>query len=108
MPDKGHVTTRNYGWDANRPRGMQDKPHRQAQRFANDGRAGEVFFCHRAIRLHHETHCFSEIHARLFKRGTLRVRARKFFDERDEAFRHGLIDGSQLDGHRTTSRRRGR
>jgi hypothetical protein len=23
VPDKGHVTTRYYGWDANRPRGMR-------------------------------------------------------------------------------------
>ena len=25
VPDKGHVTTRYYGWYANRPRGMRDK-----------------------------------------------------------------------------------
>lgn len=25
IPDKGHVTTRYYGWYANRPRGMRDK-----------------------------------------------------------------------------------
>ena len=25
IPDKGHVTTRNCGWYANRPRGMRDK-----------------------------------------------------------------------------------
>ena len=25
IPDKGHVTTRYYGWDANRPRGMREK-----------------------------------------------------------------------------------
>ena len=25
IPDKGHVTTRDYGWYANRPRGMREK-----------------------------------------------------------------------------------
>ena len=25
IPDKGHVTTRHYGWYANRPRGMRGK-----------------------------------------------------------------------------------
>ena len=25
IPDQGHVTTRSYGWYANRPRGMRDK-----------------------------------------------------------------------------------
>ncbi|MFN5200455.1 MAG: transposase, partial [Gemmatimonas sp.] len=25
IPDKGHVTTRYYGWYVNRPRGMRDK-----------------------------------------------------------------------------------
>ena len=32
IPDKGHVTTRYYGWYANRPRGMR----RQAERATAD------------------------------------------------------------------------
>ena len=34
IPDQGHVTTRYYGWYANRPRGMR----RQAEPAATDGR----------------------------------------------------------------------
>ena len=49
IPDKGHVTTRYYGWYANRPRGMREKAALLQQIFEVDPLACPA--CHGVMRI---------------------------------------------------------
>lgn len=70
----------------------------QAERFANHGGASEIFFGHRAIRLHYEHHGLAQIGPRLLKSGALGVGAGQLLDKRDEPLWHLSIYRSQFDG----------
>ena len=76
------------------PPGLRRKP----ERFANDGRAGEVFLREGAVGLKDQGDGFAQVLPGLVEGRALRIGSGQFLDEGDKPFGDFAIHGGEFDG----------